>query len=101
MWGDIANSYNGTGYGDVDLSLVSTGQDIFVFSANNGTDTIHDFRQGEDKIELNSVGVTSFEALMAAAHLSQQDTNTVITFGSNTITVVGVTELTASDFIFT
>ena len=99
MWGDVA--YSGYTSGPVDLNRVTTGHDIFVFSANNGNDTIHDFRQGEDKIELQGIGVESFDALMAASHLSQGDTNTVITFGSNTITVIGITELSAADFLFT
>jgi Ca2+-binding RTX toxin-like protein len=99
MWGDIAGS--GLGSSTIDLTRVTTGQDVFVFSANNGIDTIHDFRQGEDKIELKGIGVASFAELMAAPHLSQDSTNSVITFGSNTITVIGVTELTAADFLFT
>jgi len=101
MWGDIRFFDTGTSYDDIDLTRVTTGHDVFVFSANNGNDTIHDFRHGEDKIELQGVGVTSFDALMAGSHLSQDSTNSVITFGTNTITVVGVTELTAADFMFT
>lgn len=102
MWGDIAYSFDENFGGEnlpVDLSRVTTGQDIFVFSANNGTDTIHDFRHGEDKIELKGIGVASFEELMS--NLQSGETNTVITFESNTITVIGVTELTAADFLFT
>ncbi len=95
MWGDIARSYIQNG---IDLSQVTTGHDVFVFSANNGTDTIHDFRHGEDKIELHGLAA-DFEAL--GDHLSGTATNTVITFGTNTITLIGVTELTAADFIFT
>lgn len=99
MWGDIA--YSGDGSSPIDLTRVTTGHDVFVFAANNGNDTIHDFRQGEDKIELQGVGVASFDELMGGFHLSQDTANTVITFGSNTITVIGVTELTAADFLFT
>lgn len=97
MWGDIAFS-EFYGY-PIDLTRVTTGHDVFVFSSNNGNDTIHDFRQGEDKIELQGMSVASFDALMT--HLQTVDTNTVITFESNTITVIGVTELTAADFLFT
>ena len=97
MWGDIA--YSGYGNSPIDLTRVTTGHDVFVFSANNGNDMIHDFRQGEDKIELLGIGVDSFDAL-AASHLSQGSTNSIITFGSNMITVIGVTELTAADFLF-
>jgi Ca2+-binding RTX toxin-like protein len=97
MWGDIA--YSGFDESPLDLTLVTTGQDVFVFSANNGNDKIYDFRQGEDKIELQGIGVASFDELMGA-HLEQDDMNTVITFGSNTITVIGVTDMTAADFLF-
>ena len=97
MWGDIVGS--GLGSSTIDLMRVTTGQDVFVFSTNNGNDTIHDFRHGEDKIELKGIGVANFGALMS--HLQSGETNTVITFGSNTITVIGVTELTAADFLFT
>ena len=97
MWGDIVGS--GLGSSTIDLTRVTAGQDVFVFSANNGTDTIHDFRHGEDKIELKGIGVASFEELMS--NLQSGETNTVITFESNTITVIGVTELTAADFLFT
>jgi hypothetical protein len=99
MWGDIA--YSGYGNSALDLTRVTTGHDVFVFAANNGNDTIHDFRQGEDKIELQGVGVASFDALMTQSHLSLDSANSVITFGTNTITVIGVTELTAADFMFT
>lgn len=99
MWGDIA--YSGFANGPLDLTRVTTGNDVFVFSANNGNDTIYDFRHGEDKIELKGIGVDSFDALIGQSHLSQESTNAVITFGSNTITVIGVTELTAADFLFT
>ena len=97
MWGDIG--YSGITNSPLDLTCVTTGQDVFIFSANNGTDTIHDFRHGEDKIELNGIGVASFDELMS--HLQSGETNTVITFESNTITVIGVTEMTAADFLFT
>lgn len=97
MWGDIA--YSGSGTSPLDLISVTTGQDVFVFSTNNGNDTIHDFRHGEDKIELKGIGVANFGELMS--HLQSGETNTVITFESNTITVIGVTELTAADFVFT
>jgi Ca2+-binding RTX toxin-like protein len=99
MWGDIA--YSGFTNELLDLTRVTTGQDVFVFSANNGNDTIHDFRQGEDKIELQGIGVDSFDTLMGELHLSQENANTVITFGSNTITIIGVTDMTAADFLFT
>ncbi len=95
MWGDIAFSYSEGN--PLDLSQVTTGQDVFVFSAGNGQDNIHDFRHGEDKIELKGL-VANFDAL--GTHITATPTDTVITFGTNTITVIGVTDLSAADFLF-
>ena len=98
MWGDISRSYL---FGDLlDLTQVTTGHDVFVFAANNGEDIIYDFRHGEDKIELQGLAVDSFAALSAGGHLSVSGADSVITFCSNTITVVGVTALAAEDFLF-
>ena len=95
MWGDIANSDYGA---VIDLSRITTGRDVFVFSNNNGTDFIHDFRHGEDKIDLHGIaGVNSFNAITP---LEVSGADTVIRFGSNTITVIGVTDLAAADFLF-
>ena len=101
MWGDVEFSFNGTNFTDPDLSQVTTGHDVFVFSANNGTDTIHDFRHGEDIIELHDIGSASFGALISGGYVATTATDTVITFGTNTITVIGVTDLSAADFLFT
>lgn len=99
MWGDIAFSYSEGN--SLDIIHVTTGHDVFVFSANNGTDTIHDFRHGEDKINLQGIdGANNFNALINSGNLSTNSTDTVITFGTNTITVIGVTDLSVSDFIF-
>ncbi len=99
MFGDF--SVSNTEEVEEGPGLIVTGRDVFVFSANNGADTIYDFRHGEDKIELQGVGVNSFGALSAGGHLSVAGADSVISFGSNTITLVGVTELTAEDFLFT
>lgn len=107
MWGDIASSSDGYSPVSLDLSQVTTSKDVFVFSANNSQDIIHDFRQDDnDKIELHQMGVLSFDALNRGDHLEEvMDTdtgnmNTVLTFDTNTIIVLGVTGLTADDFLF-
>lgn len=89
MWGD-ALSYAGSGLG---------GADVFVFGANNGVDQIKDFESGHDKIEIKGIaGIDDFGDLAVTYY----DDKSVIDFGGgNTVTVVGVTTLTASDFIFT
>ena len=88
MWGD-ALSYAGSGLG---------GADVFVFGANNGVDEIRDFESGHDKIEIKGIaGIDDFGDLA----VNYYDDKSVIDFGGgNTVTVVGVTTLTASDFIF-
>jgi hypothetical protein len=81
------------------------GKDTFVFNHNSGSQTISDFQQGQDKIELdgffsgaNDLAFTTFlNNLHAAA-----DTVHVIDLGSgNTITTanVSVNTLHANDFI--
>lgn len=93
MWGDIETFFRGSS------APVTTGHDVFVFQANNGQDAINDFEQGKDMIELHGItGAESFDALADKMTVSGSDT--VITFGANTITVVGVTALTAADFHF-
>ena len=72
-----------------------TGEDIFQYSSNDGNDTITDFANGVDLIEI-PVSYGIFTA-------TQSGSNTVLTFtGSTTqITLLGVnaTDITAGDFI--
>jgi|LakMenEpi03Aug12_release.lakeMendotaPanAssembly.Ray.scaffolds.fasta_scaffold01730_30 hypothetical protein len=95
MWGD-ALIYSGLG-----------GADVFVFEANNGVDQIRDFEFGHDKIEIKGItGINGFGDLVVTlapgVGTGIPDSDSLIDFGSgNTVTVVGVTNLTASDFLFT
>ncbi|MEO0674134.1 MAG: LamG-like jellyroll fold domain-containing protein [Pseudomonadota bacterium] len=81
------------------------GSDQFVFANSFGTDTITDFDplSGTEKIDLSAVSaIVSFNDL-AANHLStNQNGDSVISVGFNTITLTGVAaaNLDASDFIF-
>jgi len=104
IWGDAATMINQS----------TGGLDTFVFALNNGNDVIHDFRQG-DVIDLD--GFTDLPAASAVAKLSMTfadlnietiDTNSdgirdssVIQLDSqNSVTVIEVTGLLASDFLF-
>ncbi|MFN5463425.1 MAG: hypothetical protein ACK5CQ_00080, partial [Cyanobacteriota bacterium] len=95
MWGD-ALIYSGLG-----------GADVFVFEANNGVDQIRDFEFGHDKIEIKGItGINGFGDLVVTlapgVGTGIPESDSLIDFGSgNTVTVVGVTNLTASDFLFT
>ena len=76
------------------------GKDTFVFKENNGNDTIFDFQHGFDKIDLSAVNIFSVEGLhieQSAAHPS----DTVIDLGGgNSITLVGVSNVVDTDFVF-
>ena len=88
MWGDGVQFSENT----------VRGADTFVFAPMNGQDTIFDFEQGRDHIEL-----TGFKHLKLFSDLdvhSDGSGGSIIDFhDGNTITVLGVVSLTASDFI--
>jgi hypothetical protein len=116
MWGDF---FSPSG------SPASTfGNDTFVVGPNNGNDTIFDFQQGQDHIEIDSslagflptqatdhmspnavdnipAGAGNFPTSFADLNVQEVNENSVIQFGTNdSVTVVGVTGLTADDFQF-
>ena len=79
----------------------STGKDIFVFGENNGNDIIYDFQRGLDKIDLRSLGgIDGIDDFTITSSLTQSS-DRVIDFGNgNSITLIGVSELSANDFMF-
>jgi len=92
MWGDAS----------VMSAAAIGGSDTFSFAPLNGQDTIHDFEQGKDHVELIGLGVESphtFDGLLP--YISSDGTDSVIDFGAgNSITVHGITTFLQSDFIF-
>ena len=87
--------------------------------SNNGNDIVHDFHQGEDIIELdgflkapmsaNGAAQMSLKAASNLLHFSIEtvdanhdgSTDSVIHFdASNSVTLLGVANLTAHDFLF-
>ncbi|MGI6245813.1 MAG: calcium-binding protein [Pseudochelatococcus sp.] len=74
------------------------GTDTFIFGPGSGQDTIHDFRKSDaDKIDVSAYA-TSFAALTISTIGSA---DTLVKFdGVNSVLLLGVTNLTASDFIF-
>ena len=76
--------------------------DTFVFQAGHGNDTIADFTDGEDIIDVSSLGITGISSLTFSTNA---DNDLVINTGegNGTIVLEGVTDLatlTGEDFIF-
>jgi len=88
MWGDAA----------VVAPTAHTGADTFVFLPRNGKDTIMDFELGNDKIELNGFGFDELSDFTDAITYTEQGA-VIALDDANSILVVGVTGLGASDFI--
>lgn len=73
------------------------GADVFVFTQDDGTDRITDFRDGVDLIEIQGA-VGGFDDL----EISQSNGNAVVSFEGTDIILVGIDTniLTDADFIF-
>ena len=89
-----------TGLGGDDTLTGNAGDDTFVFASGHGADTITDFTDGEDTIDLSAfTSITAFSDLTVA----QNGSDTVITIpGGGTITLQDFTstDLDAADFAF-
>lgn len=86
-------------YGDADSldPTVTAGADRFVFAGQSGQDWIGDFQRGLDHLDVRAIGYTGFGQLT----IDQVGNDSVVHFhGANEVTVAGVTDLTASDFLF-
>jgi serralysin len=90
-----------TGGAGRDILSGNAGIDTFVFAAGSQTDTILDFRNGVDKIDLSAFALAGFEALEHAIHGFRG--LAVIDLGNgDKIELVGVRadQLDATDFLF-
>ena len=97
MWGDFGGNLNQ----NVPYVNYSTGKDIFVFGESNGNDTIYDFQRGLDKIDLRSlVDIDNINDLTITSSLTQPSDKVINLSDGNSITLIGVNELSANDFMF-
>ena len=97
---DFFNGYTGN-----DTISGGAGNDTFYFTAGYGADVVSDFQgagvAGGDTIHLHQSGYASFSALQAASKIATVSGSTIITLSTgNSITLAGVTGLTAGDFSF-
>ena len=96
-WGGVDRLDGGAGD---DVLIGGAGNDRFIFSDNWDNDTITDFEDGGDLIDLRNItGVTSLADLMIA---NNANGDAVITFGDDTITLEGIDAslLDTGDFLF-
>ncbi|MCK1528422.1 hypothetical protein IVB15_12010, partial [Bradyrhizobium sp. 182] len=89
------------GRGGADTLTGGNGSDTFVYANGGGADTITDF----DRTQGDNIDLTGLSGIFTLADVQSKSTvsagNTIISFGSgNTLTLIGVTSLQQSDFIF-
>ncbi|WP_310621716.1 M10 family metallopeptidase C-terminal domain-containing protein [Flexibacterium corallicola] len=100
MVGGLGNDTFYSGIGD-DLLEGGNGRDTFIFSKGSGVDTITDFTQGEDLIELDETLFTDFNSLILAAE--NRGLSTVINLDDEYQIVlegIQVVDLQSEDFTF-
>lgn len=76
-----------------------SGADRFVYASGDGSDTISNFVQGTDQIDLTAFAFGSFAAFQTAASLSVSGGTATYGFGGIQITLTGITAVTAADLI--
>jgi Ca2+-binding RTX toxin-like protein len=89
-------------YGDAAIvsATAKISGDTFEFMPHNGYDQIMDFHQGLDRIDLQGFGFGSFDQL--APHIVSTAHGELISFdATDSILVVGVSQLTPTDLLFT
>lgn len=93
-----------TGAAGDDTLAGGSGADRFVFAGRFGDDVVTDFdpNQPREVLDLANVSGASSYADLCANHMTEIDGSAVLSFGTNSITLDGVSmaSLLASDFLF-
>jgi hypothetical protein len=90
---DQANRIEG-GPGD-DILTGAGGNDIFAYSLVWGADIITDFVQGEDLIDMSQTGLSNSDIAF-----TNDGGNIVLTYGTGSITVLGLSSVDEGDLLF-
>ena len=91
------------GGADADVLVGGSGDDTFVFQADHGNDTIKDFEDGNDTIDLTAFSsITGFSQLTISDNDDGDAVIDLSSFGGGEITLEGTSssDLDASDFDF-
>ena len=99
LFGGAGNDLLNGGSGD-DLLTGGEGNDIFEFYRSSGRDTITDFTNGQDRLDLDGLGRAAVEALIAGAR--QIGSDTVLDLGGGaqiTLQNFRVADLDLADFV--
>ncbi|MBE9063540.1 S-layer family protein [cf. Phormidesmis sp. LEGE 11477] len=105
LFGEDGNDRLLGGAGD-DTLIGGDGADNFVIEqAGNSNNTITDFRQGEDKIDLRTLGISEFDTVSALLSNNAEgnvEITTTLGFGTSVTEILGISreQLSADDFIF-
>jgi len=96
IYGHLGNDTFHGGGGD-DRLWGGPGADTFVFYTGNGDDTIADFEDGVDIIDLSATGLGYGDLT-----ITQVGADTVIGYGADTITLTGIDagQISEADFLF-
>ena len=92
-----------TGGGGSDTLTGGSGNDRFVFASGFGSDTISDFTAGDgsdDTLDFSAYGYTTYAQIQTNISMADVGGNAVLTLGSDTITLTGVSvsSLDVDDF---
>ncbi|MFZ6049897.1 M10 family metallopeptidase C-terminal domain-containing protein, partial [Pseudomonas sp. CR3202] len=90
------------GMGGNDLLIGGGGNDIFVFGAGFGHDTIADFTVGQDRLNIENLGITAANFAANASIVAVAGGTQVNFAGADSITLIGVADpnsVNLGDFI--
>ena len=99
LTGGHGDDYLDGGPGD-DWMISGSGLDVLGFGSGHGNDTISDFINGDDRIELTGLGVTTFDELRFRTAQGGVELDLTAHGGGTIFLRVPLASLDASDFIF-
>jgi len=103
LMGEAGNDRLNGGFGN-DTLTGGDGADRFIFNAlmQGEQDTITDFTDGTDRLQMHGIAGGSLEARFAALSITASGANVVISYGGHNIIVEGATvaQVNLADFVF-